>query len=341
MRKLPFTAGALLLLLPSQSQAHIKWFCAYDTTIPPLPIGDVLTPTFAAVAILFSSMMFVAYVIDRAVNGSDWAKRLDNSIFRSESCTNTIIRVAVGILFLVLWDTGGIILTPELKTTSTLVPMVQLAIAASMLFRSTLKFGAIGIMALYAYGVEEYGAFHMMDYPIFPAIAVYLALTGVKNPHLCALRLPVLYTGVAVTMMWGAIEKFGYPSWSFPLLATHPGLTLGLSFEQFMCIAGFVEFSLAFFMVTGTTLIRFSCAALLMIMVSAVPEFGRVDAVGHLLIIASLSTMIIAGQRTIQLPLALVRSGVVAQAGTLTMVYSAAIATFFGLYYSSQLIAGR
>ena len=189
--------------------------------------------------------------------------------------------------------------------------------------------------------VEEYGAFHMMDYPIFPAIAVYLALTGVKSPHLCALRLPVLYTGVAVTMMWGAIEKFGYPSWSFPLLATHPGLTLGFSFEQFMCIAGFVEFSLAFFMVTGTTLIRFSCAALLMIMVSAVPEFGRVDAVGHLVIIASLSTMIIAGQRTIQLPLALVRSGVVAQAGTLTMVYSATIAMFFGLYYSAQLIAGR
>ena len=122
-----------------------------------------------------------------------------------------------------LWDTGGIILTPELKTTSTLVPMVQLAIAASMLFRSTLKFGAVGIMALYVYAVEEYGAFHMMDYPIFPGVALYLALTGVKSPYFCALRLPVLYTGVAVTMMWGAIEKFGYPSWTFPLLATHPG----------------------------------------------------------------------------------------------------------------------
>ena len=76
----------------------------------------------------------------------------------------------MGILFLVLWDSGGTILTPELKTTSSLVPLVQLAIAASMLFRSTLKFGAVGIMALYVYAVEEYGAFHMMDYPIFPAL---------------------------------------------------------------------------------------------------------------------------------------------------------------------------
>ena len=41
--------------------------------------ADVLTPTFAAVAILFCSLMFVAYVIDRAVNATDWAKRLDNS----------------------------------------------------------------------------------------------------------------------------------------------------------------------------------------------------------------------------------------------------------------------
>jgi hypothetical protein len=80
---------------------------------------------------------------------------------------------------------------------------------------------------------------------------------------------------------------------------------------------------------------------LLLIMVSAVPEFGRVDAVGHLLIAAGLLAMIIAGQRTIQLPLALVRSGVVAQAGTLTMAYSATIAMFFGLYYGSQLVAGR
>ena len=172
MRKLSLTVGAFLLLLPSQSQAHIKWFCAYDTTVPPLPISSVLTPTFAAVAILFCSLMFVAYVIDRAVNATDWAKRLDNSIFRSESCTNAIMRAAVGILFLVLWDSGGIILTPELKTTSTVVPMAQLAIAASMLSRSTLKYGAVGIMALYVYAVEEYGAFHMMDYPIFPGVAL-------------------------------------------------------------------------------------------------------------------------------------------------------------------------
>ena len=141
----------------------------------------------------------------------EWAKRLDNWIFRSEICTNTIIRIAVGILFLVLWDTGGMILTPELKTTSTMVPWVQLAIAASMLSRPALKYGAVGIMALYILCRGGIWRLPHDGLPDLPGVALYLALTGVKSRYLCALRMPVLYTGVAVTMMWGAIEKFGYP----------------------------------------------------------------------------------------------------------------------------------
>ena len=60
MRLLPPILGALLVLLPGQSQAHIKWFCAYDTTVPPLPIADVLTPTFLAVAMMFCSLRLTA-----------------------------------------------------------------------------------------------------------------------------------------------------------------------------------------------------------------------------------------------------------------------------------------
>ena len=122
MKKSLLAIATLLMLAPVRSEAHIKWFCAYDTTIPPLPIRDVLAPTFASIAILFCALMFTAYVIDRAVNSSDWAKRFDNAIFRSDSYTRTIIRVAVGMLFLALWESGGVILTPELKTTASWFP---------------------------------------------------------------------------------------------------------------------------------------------------------------------------------------------------------------------------
>jgi len=336
----PFV-GAFLLLAPKASEAHIKWFSAYDTTASPMPIRDVVTATFTAVAVGFCTLMFIAFAIDRMVEKRHWAKRVDAAIVRCEASAGIIIRLAVAALFLVLWQSGDVILLPELKTTNGLIPWLQLAIAASMLFRSTLILGAIGIMGLYAYAISVYGAFHMMDYPVVPGVAVYLGLTATRSPHLSAMKLPVLYASVAITMMWGAIEKFAYPAWTFPLLATHQELTAGLGFEQFMYVAGFVEFSLAFFMVTGTALLRLACAALLLLLVIAIPEFGKIDAIGHLLIIAGLIIMIIAGHRRIQMPVALGRAGALTQAGILTSSYLATIVAAFALYYGAQFLAGR
>ena len=137
--------------------------------------------------------------------------------------------MAVGILFLLLWDSGGTILTPELKTTSPVVPWVQVAIAGSMLFRATARLGAVGILGLYVYAVAEYGAFHMMDYPVFPATAVYLALTGIKSTYLSSLQLPVLYAGIAATMMWGRSRSSAIPtgrSHCSPRIASLPSVSI-------------------------------------------------------------------------------------------------------------------
>jgi hypothetical protein len=339
--KKPFMILAMMLLAPAEAFAHVKWFCAYDTAVPPLPIVDVVTSSFAATAAAFCMLMFVAYLVDRLLDGKVWARRLDDAITRYDRYSGTFVRAAVGILFLVLWSTGDTILMPELKTANGLVPWVQLAIAASMLFPSTLILGAAGIMGLYGYAIVEYGSFHMMDYPVIPGVAIYVGLTTFTSTYVNTLRLSVLYSSVAATMMWGAIEKFGYPCWTLPLMAEYPNLTLGLGFDRFMYIAGFVEFSLAFFMVTGTALLRWSCFALLLLLVSAIPAFGSADATGHFLIVASLVVMIVAGQRTVQMPAFVSRAGIVTQAGMLTFGYAMTVTVAFGLYYSSQYLAGR
>ncbi len=329
------------LLLPVQAMAHVKWFCAYDTTIPPLPILEVVTLSFASVAAGFCLLMFVAYVLDRAINTTAWAGRFDDAITLYDDYSETVIRIGVGILFLVLWSAGDTILLPELKTTNNLVPWFQLAIAVSMVFPGTLILGAAGIMGLYGYAVFQYGAFHMMDYPIVPGVAVYLGMATFRISYSNTLRLSVLYSSVAATMMWGAVEKFGYPSWTLPLMADYSKLTFGFGFDRFMNIAGFVEFSLAFFMVTGTALLRWSCLALLILLVSAIPAFGRNDAIGHLLLVVGLLAMIISGQRTIQMPAIVTQAGILAQAGLLTFGYILTITAAFVLYYSSQFLAGR
>ena len=340
-RLIPLGTGAAALLIPGESQAHIKWFASYDTSVPPLPIRDVLTPTFTLVAASFGLLMFAAYAIDGGIQRNGWIIRIDDALLRCRQHIDPLMRAVIGGFFVSLWTAGGMILTPELKTASTLIPWVQLAIATSMLSRQTLILGAGGIMALYVQGILEYGAFHMMDYPIFPGLVAYLVFIAMPDERARELGLPVLYTGVAITMMWGAIEKFGYPSWTFPLLAQHQELTFGLSNNWFMVIAGFVEFSLAFFMLTGTVLLRLACLALVAIMTSAVPEFGRTDAIGHALIITGLIVMIIAGHRGIQMPDWLSRGGALVRACTMTLSYAGTMAGFFGLYYASQYLAGR
>ncbi len=335
-----FTGGAILLA-PQMSYAHIKWFCAYDTTIPPLPLVDVLTPVFIFSAACFGALMFFAYVIDRVVERNGWLQKLERVLLSAKPSIPTLLRVGVGGFFVVLWLDGTTILTPELKTTSIWVPWLQLMIAVCTLWRPTLAFTAVGITVLYVYGVSQYGAFHMLDYPIFLGIAAYLGFSAVENSRLARLRLPVLYFNLAITMMWGAIEKFGYPYWTFPLLATHKALTLGIPFAVFMVVAGFVEISLAFFMLTGTALLRLACLALMAIMTSAIPEFGKVDAVGHSLILAALAVMVIAGQSAIQLPRMIRNRGVIASSGMLTLAYGATIVTLLALYHGAQYAAGR
>src|SRR4051812_29729376 len=155
-------AGIAAALAPRTGHAHIKWFCAYDTTVPPLPLHEVVTPAFVAVSVGFSALIFIALVVDRWFARTSVARRLEDVITRGHAHATLLIRVAAGILFVVLWQDGTTILTPELKTTNGIVPWVQLAIAVCMLSRTTLILGAAGIMGLYAYAVAEYGAFHMM-----------------------------------------------------------------------------------------------------------------------------------------------------------------------------------
>lgn len=87
---------------------------------------------------------------------------------------------------------------------------------------------------------------------------------------------------VCGSLMWAAIEKWAYPQWTYPLLEARPYLTLGIPAGDFMVVAGFVEFALAFYILTGLSLI----------FVSAILDFGKLDAIGHLPTIACL-----AGQR--------------------------------------------
>ena len=88
--------------------------------------------------------------------------------------------------------------------------------------------------------------------------------------------------------MWASIEKWAYPEWSYPLFIQHPQMTLGFTPDFFMRAAGAVEFALAFSLMWTPLVRRVGAVMLAAMFVSAVFEFGKIDLIGHSLIVVAL-----------------------------------------------------
>ena len=194
--------------------------------------------------------------------------------------------------------------------------------------RRTSAFAGFGIVFLFGYAVANYGVFHLMDYPIFLGLAYYLI--SLSFPRLGRLRvkpLAVVRTAASVTLMWASIEKWAYPSWTLPIYMTHGEMTFGASFDLFMCAAGVIEFGLAFALLLGPLVRRASAIMLMGLFVSAIFEFGKVDAIGHSMIIAIL--MLIASDESRQNR----RRVTIGWLATPAWTFAATLAAFLGLYY--------
>lgn len=332
------SAGLCALLLPGVAAAHVKWFCDYDVTLPPKPIIQVLTPTFLWISALFAVLLFLGFLFDRLAQRSGWDTVVDRFLAPAAAFQPRLMRAGVGAFFVCLWVKGGIILTPELNTQSTVIPWLQLLIAMGTIWRRTCFLSGLGIIGLYVHAITIYGIFHMVDYPIFLGIAVYLMLTASKSPALNRLRMPVVYAASGFTLMWAAIEKFGYPQWTLPLLVEHNRITFGMDFDLFMVLAGFVEFSLAYFLITGTAILRLGTGYLLFIFSAAIIDFGKIDAIGHMLIIVALVMMTLNGKTPLQGLFVRPQRGLLAETTLMTALHFVFLAGFFAIYYGIQFL---
>lgn len=285
--------GTLLATVTAEAaQAHVKWFCAYDVAGQPRGLENVLCADFellvaAAMLFLLSGTFLEGTPVGVAmINGLNRITRVlrDN--------TELVMRAVAGFFFVSLWALGGIILTPELKTSSTWIPLLQLAIAAGMMSRVTLPLSGLGIVVLFGIAVWNYGVFHLADYPIFLSVALYFGLVGLRRDLFGVRPVDVIRYGAAITLMWASIEKWAYPEWSFPLFNEHSRLALGFDPEFYMRAAGVIEFALAFSLL-WTPLVR-RCAAIMLagMFISACFEFGKIDVIGHSAIIAVLFAII-------------------------------------------------
>jgi hypothetical protein len=326
-------ALAAVSVLPLPALAHVKWFEPYDVSAPPAPLNSVLTDHFLLVFAGFVALLVGSFLLDRVVAAQAGSLSAPGRYAHLEQ---HIMRAGTGAFFMALFATGGVILTPELRTDADWSSWLALGIAVSMLSERTCVLGGLGILALYGFGIAQYGVFHLADYPMFLGIAAYLALTSFASERLRSYRMLILHISICGTLMWGAVEKWAYPQWTFPLLAERPYLTFGLPPRDFMVVAGFIEFAFAFYMLTGLALLRFAILGLGAIFIAAIPDFGKVDAIGHLPILVSMVAMFMNGPTQLNLWLHKGADSVFRKARTVGTTFAATVFIFFATYYGLQ-----
>ena len=134
--------------------------------------------------------------------------------------------------------------------------------------------------------------------------------------------------------MWTAVEKFVYPQWTLQIVAVHPELAFGFAPRFAVVMAAFVEFTLAYFIMTGRGLVRFGAAAYALIFLGAISSFGHLDAVGHIPIVGILLAVRLHGASPLQEITGIHGFGRLKNAVAVAGVYTATLGLFLAMYYA-------
>jgi hypothetical protein len=326
------------------AQAHIKWFAPYDLNKPPLPIGDVLDARFVTFFLASVLLIYAFFWCDRLVLRKQFLERALRRVIVSEPVAFAIMRAAAFAFFASVSAYGFLVqsflLTPELKTQDAWVPWVQLGIALCALHPNTVPLVGAGIGALYIIAADRFGYFHLLDYLILVGASYYFLVARLSGPGWVMSRYIVLYASTALTLLWGAVEKWGYPNWTYPLLAQKPELLMGIEPATYMVLAGFVEFNLTFMLLSSASLLSRAVAfGFGSIFLLAIYEFGVIDAIGHLPIIAVLFVLIVHGPTKGRNFLVLDGKSLWTEAYFMTGLYVLAFVLMFIAYYGLHALA--
>tara|TARA_R100000365_G_C2744634_1_gene73416 strand:- start:341 stop:1768 length:1428 start_codon:yes stop_codon:yes gene_type:complete len=280
--------GTALILWSTAAQAHVKWFAPYIVEASPAPLTNTLTNGWFWLAIGLVLAFFIATrIVETKPIGGAALSVMDRATEPLWNRLDDFMRAVVGAFFVAIFAVGGVYLTPDLQTPAEWVSWLQLLIAFGVFSRRTMPLSAAGIIVLWVLALRDYDLFHLLDYlALGVAVAAYLVLAASKNEELRKHRFEALRWGVAIALMWSSLEKFAYPEWFYPLVLEKPFLTFGLPRDVFIPMAGVAEFTLGFGLLWTPLVRRLSAVALLVIFTAAVYPFGRMDLVGHALIMA-------------------------------------------------------
>lgn len=270
--------------------AHVKWFAPYVVGAAPAPITETLANGWFWTGILLVLAFFAATVaVERSGAGVSISGLLDRFTQPLWSRSDDFMRAVIAAFFVAIFAVGGVYLTPDLQTPNEWVSWLQLLIALLVFSRRTMPLAAAGIIGLWVIALRDYDFFHLLDYlALGVGVAGYLALATNRDSKWYQHRFAVLRWGVAIALMWSSLEKFAYAEWFYPLVEERPFLTFGMPRDTFIPMAGVAEFTMGFGLLWTPLIRRLSAVSLIIIFTAAVYPFGRIDLVGHALIMGTL-----------------------------------------------------
>ncbi len=327
--------------------AHVKWFAPFDVHATPKPIGEVLNGTFIKFFLASVAGITLFFWADRTAYRRGFLSALDARLRRLDDISIQILRfsAAVFLASVFVWHQvygTAFYITPELRTNLWLVPWLQLALAFCALFRRTLPLVGVGLLALYALALRDYGVFHLLDYMIFLGLGYFFTVANIERGKWRQSGFVVLFAATGLTLLWAAIEKFAYPHWTYTILQANPDMLLGMQPETYMMLAGFLEFSVAFILLGATSIGgRVVALGLQGIFMLAIFKFGLLDAIGHLMIIAILLVLFVRGPTSARDILVLRDKSVWMEIYFMTGLYFLAFVMIFISYYGLHAIFHR
>ncbi|CAA6804059.1 MAG: Unknown protein, partial [uncultured Thiotrichaceae bacterium] len=239
----------LLLLFSGAAMAHVKWFVEFDVSDPPRALRSLFDYAYVPALMVLSFWgVAVAGFLDglwyRWFGEFNWLRNRFDDV---DVTSLNIVRIGTGVICIVMWMMGGVIIAPELYSDAGFISWVHLLIAVAVLFRQTLLIAGVGLLTLYAYAVYVYGIFHLLDYVLMIGLGLFFIMSWPPVfRRFGKFRFPVLYFGVIFSFIWSAIEKIAFPFWFYPFLEEHSVLLMGMDRDFFITTAAFVEFTLFF-----------------------------------------------------------------------------------------------
>lgn len=327
----PIVSTVAALLAATPAHAHVKWFAPYVVGAAPAPISETLANGWFWMGIVLVLVFFaVTVVVERSPAGTTIGTVLDRFTSPLWLRSDDFMRAIIGAFFVAIFSVGGVYLTPDLQTPNEWVSWLQLLIALLVFSRKTMPLAAAGIIGLWVIALRDYDFFHLLDYlALGVGVAGYLALAAFPESKYYQYRFAVLRWGVAIALMWSSLEKFAYAEWFHPLVEERPFLTFGMPRDTFIPMAGVAEFTMGFGLLWTALIRRLSAIALIIIFTAAVYPFGRIDLVGHALIMGTL--FLIAADPT---PSGLKLKGLVPAIGSVPAGLLAALVIIAGSYWT-------